>query len=190
MGKHEQFPECEGMEYYFAEDGRLVAIVVRSDFEGYGLFPPFLDTEEERAFVQTAYDINLERERDTKAHVTPEDFPLQITLLNRELLFPEDPKPFEVSPVTRCEGTTSVFLTDYAGKRLFLFNERVHDQSGKYQLSLLHRRSTDSKYEKTALVAGDAKIDDFKALKVGDFLYILYRRQDRLTLLSLSLAEM
>ncbi|HSR33125.1 MAG TPA: hypothetical protein VLY63_21380 [Anaerolineae bacterium] len=84
MSKHKQFPECEGMEYYFAEDGRLVAMVVRSDFESYGLFPPFLDTEEERAFVQTAYDINLDRERDTKAHVTPEDFPLQITLLNRD----------------------------------------------------------------------------------------------------------
>ena len=84
MGKHEQFPECEGMEYFFAEDGRLVAMVVRSGFEGYGLFPPFLDTDEERDFVQQAYDINLERERDTKAHVTPEDFPLQITLLNRD----------------------------------------------------------------------------------------------------------
>lgn len=84
MSEHQQFPECEGMEYFFAEDGRLVAMVVRSDFESYGLFPPFLDTEEERAFVQTAYDINLDRERDTKAHVTPEEFPLQITLLNRD----------------------------------------------------------------------------------------------------------
>ena len=84
MTKHEQFPECEGMEYYFADDGRLVAMVVRSNFESYGLFPPFLDTEEERAFVKTAYDINLDRERHTKAHVTPEDFPLQITLLNRD----------------------------------------------------------------------------------------------------------
>ena len=84
MGKHEQFPETEGIEYMFAEDGRLVAMVVRSDFEDYGLFPPFLDTDEERAFVQTAYDINLDRERDTKAHITPGDFPLQITLLNRD----------------------------------------------------------------------------------------------------------
>jgi hypothetical protein len=84
MGKHAAFPECEGMEYVFAEDGRLVAMVVRADFDSYGLFPPFLDTDEERAFVQTAYDINLERERNTKAHVTPEDFPLQITLLNRD----------------------------------------------------------------------------------------------------------
>lgn len=84
MSKHEKYPKCDGMEYYFAGDGRLVAMVVRAEFEGYGLFPPFLDTEEERAFVQTAYDINLDRERDTKAHVTPEEFPLQITLLNRD----------------------------------------------------------------------------------------------------------
>jgi hypothetical protein len=84
MAEHEQFPQCEGMEYYFARDGRLVAMVARSNFESYGLYPPFLDTEEERAFVKTAYDINLERERDTKAHITPDDFPLQITLLNRD----------------------------------------------------------------------------------------------------------
>jgi hypothetical protein len=84
MGKHEQFPECKGMEYMFAEDGRLVAMVVRSDFEGYGLFPPFLDTAEERSFVQKAYDVDLEREKHTKAHITPEGFPLQITLLNRD----------------------------------------------------------------------------------------------------------
>lgn len=84
MTEHEKYPETQGMEYFFADDGRLVAMVVRSNFEGYGLFPPFLDTDEERSFVQKAYDVDLDREKDTKAHVTPEDFPLQITLLNRD----------------------------------------------------------------------------------------------------------
>jgi hypothetical protein len=70
MSEHEQFPKCEGMEYHFAQDGRLVAMVVRSNFESYGLYPPFLDSKEERAFVQTAYDINLERERDTSLRKT------------------------------------------------------------------------------------------------------------------------
>jgi hypothetical protein len=84
MAKHEKYPETKGMEYFFADDGRLIAMVVRSDFEGYNLFPPFLDTEEERAFVKTAYKIDMEREKHTKAHVTPEDMPLQITLLNRD----------------------------------------------------------------------------------------------------------
>lgn len=84
MTEHNEFPESEGVEYLFAEDGRLVAMVVRADFGGFEFFPPFVDTEEERAFVQKAYDINLEREKYTKAHVTPAEFPLQITILNRD----------------------------------------------------------------------------------------------------------
>lgn len=117
-----------------------------------------------------------------------------ITLLSRKLPSPKgtDPRPFEVLPVTRCEGTTSVFLADHAGKRLYLFNERTYDKTdkGMYTLSLLYPHASDSKYEKTTVVEGDVRIDDFKALKAGDFLYVLLRRQDRLMLLSVSLADL
>jgi hypothetical protein len=111
-----------------------------------------------------------------------------ITLLDRAT----DQRTFEVLPVTLCEGTTSVYLTSHSGQRLFLFNERIIDQREKtnYRLSLLHPAATGPKYEKLTLVEGDARIEEFSALKAGDSLYVLYLRRDTLNLLSLSLQNL
>lgn len=76
MGDHEKYPECDGMEYCFAADGRLLALVIRADFESYEQFPPFSQPEDKGGSIQTA--------NDTKAFVTPYAFPLQITLLKRD----------------------------------------------------------------------------------------------------------
>jgi len=83
MSRYEQYPDCEGVEYFLAEDGRLVAMVVRSSFESLALFPPFLEPTAEGA-GQEAREAALERERNAKAVMTPPEFPLQITLLNRD----------------------------------------------------------------------------------------------------------
>lgn len=117
-----------------------------------------------------------------------------IMLLERTLIWDQaaEQRSFEVLPVTLCEGTSSVFLTTYNGRHLFLFNERVVDkrEQNSYQLSLLYPESTGTKYEKLALLEGDANIQGFAALKDADTLYVLYLREERLTLLSVSLEKL
>ena len=115
-----------------------------------------------------------------------------ITLLETELIGDSalEQKSFDVIPVTLCEGTTSVFLASYEDRRFFLFNEQTADQEDKrsYQLSLLYPAAKGSQYRKVPLVTGDVGIERFRALQVGDCLYVLYL-QDELRLLSLSLAD-
>jgi hypothetical protein len=66
-------------------DGRLIALLVRGDFAEYAEFRPFVETAADRAHLAAAYGgRDPERERRTKAHLTDDDLPLQITLLNRE----------------------------------------------------------------------------------------------------------
>jgi len=117
-----------------------------------------------------------------------------IALLDRALNPDQtaDQRSFEVQPVTLCEGTSSLFLTTYYGRHLFLFNERVVDQreENSYQLSLLYPEAAGGEYEKLALVKGDANIQGFTALKAGDTLYVLYLREDTLTLLAVSLEKL
>ncbi len=76
--------ETKGVEYIKASDGRTIAQVIRNDFDDYGAFPPYLDTEEEKAHLAAAYgNIDPEAERKTKAHLTADELPLQIIMLNR-----------------------------------------------------------------------------------------------------------
>ena len=115
-----------------------------------------------------------------------------ITLLETELIGYSalEQKSFNVIPVTLCEGTTSVFLASHEDRRFFLFNERTVGQEDKrsYQLSLLYPATKGSQYRKVPLVTSDVYIERFRALQVGDCLYVLYL-QDELRLLSLSLAD-
>jgi hypothetical protein len=76
--------ESEDVEYYRADDGRTVAIHMRASFEDYEAYPPYLETEEEKRHLEEAYDARSpEFERKTKAHVTPDEFPIQVIVLNR-----------------------------------------------------------------------------------------------------------
>lgn len=76
--------ETKGVEYIKASDGRTIAQVIRNDFDGYEAFPPYLDTEEEKAHLAAAYgNVDPEAERKTKAHMTADELPLQIIMLNR-----------------------------------------------------------------------------------------------------------
>jgi hypothetical protein len=115
-----------------------------------------------------------------------------ITLLETESIgdSPRDQKSFDITPVTLCEGTTSVYLASHEGRRFFLFNERTTDQQDnrRYQLSLLYPTTKGPQYRKVPLVTGDVEIERFQALQTGDCLYVLYL-QDELRLLSLSLAD-
>jgi hypothetical protein len=76
----------EGVEYYKApDDGRMVAVVIRGDFSDYAAFPPFVETEEERAHIESAYSVaDPTVERDGKAHITPHGWPLQVIMLQRD----------------------------------------------------------------------------------------------------------
>ena len=76
--------EAAGVEYVKAADGRTLALVIRNNFDDYAAFPPYLDSEEERAHLAEAYSgADPETERRTKAHMTPDENPLQIVMLNR-----------------------------------------------------------------------------------------------------------
>ncbi|HLT59148.1 MAG: hypothetical protein LOD91_03290 [Limnochordales bacterium] len=71
--------------HYKSSDGRVVAMFVSGQFDDYTSFPPFAEDEREIAHLQTAYKLkDPKRERETKAHLTPDDWPLQIVVLNRD----------------------------------------------------------------------------------------------------------
>ena len=73
------------VEAYRAADGRLVGLYIPGDFDDYTSFPPFVATPEEQAHLAQAYKvISPQRERETKAHLTADELPLQIVLLNRD----------------------------------------------------------------------------------------------------------
>jgi hypothetical protein len=77
--------QASGVEYFRARDGRIVAIVIRGDFSDYASFPPFVQTQEELDHVAQAYIVgDPASERYTKAHITPNELPLQIILLQRQ----------------------------------------------------------------------------------------------------------
>lgn len=66
-------------------DGRTIGLFVPADFSDFESYPPFIETEEEREHMRTAYQVSdPERERYTKAHLTPNDLPLQVIVLNRD----------------------------------------------------------------------------------------------------------
>lgn len=68
-----------------ASDGRLIALLVRGDFAEYEEFRPFVETAADQAHLAAAYGgRDPERERRTKAHLTEDALPMQITILNRE----------------------------------------------------------------------------------------------------------
>ncbi len=77
--------DTQHVTFFKARDGRTVAMLVRADFDEYSQFPPFIETAAERAHLEKAYSPEtLQRERDTKAHLTEDEFPLQVILLNRD----------------------------------------------------------------------------------------------------------
>ncbi len=81
-----QTPENLSSVKYFRSpnDERVVAIHIRADFDEFEKFPPFIETEEEREHIRTAYNVDPESERKNKAHITHDDWPLQVIMLNRD----------------------------------------------------------------------------------------------------------
>ena len=71
-------------ETYRAPGGRPIAMVVRADFDDFASHPPTFEDERERQWLEEHYQVaSPELERTTKAHLTPDELPLQITVLNR-----------------------------------------------------------------------------------------------------------
>jgi hypothetical protein len=71
-------------EVFEAPDGRPIAMVVRRDFDDFGSYPPTFATAQERAWLREHYRVESpELERETKAHLTRDEVPLQLTVLNR-----------------------------------------------------------------------------------------------------------
>jgi hypothetical protein len=76
--------DVSGVEIYRARDGREIGLVIRADFDDFATHPPTFDTAEERAWLERHYSVDSpELERRTKAHVTADELPLQVTVLNR-----------------------------------------------------------------------------------------------------------
>ena len=57
-----QTPENLSSVKYFRSpnDQRVVAIHIRADFDEFEKFPPFIETEEEREHIRTAYNVDHE----------------------------------------------------------------------------------------------------------------------------------
>ncbi len=72
--------------YKAPDDGRVVGIFISSDFDEYEKFPPFVKTEEEREHILKAYETkDPALEISSKAHITDDEWPLQVILISREV---------------------------------------------------------------------------------------------------------
>ena len=77
--------DSDKVQYFKANDGRTVAVLVRGDMEEYSAFPPKIETQEDRAHMARHYDLSkIDMDTYTKAHLTDNELPLQVVLLNRE----------------------------------------------------------------------------------------------------------
>ncbi len=76
--------KSDSVEYFQAEDGRTVAVLIRGDFTDYAAFPPHVDNQAERDYLAKGYRLDIEKERHVKAEMVPPEAPVQIVLLNRE----------------------------------------------------------------------------------------------------------
>ena len=78
--------ELRSVKYFRSpNDGRIVAIHIKGEFQEFDKFPPFMETEDEIRHVREAYKVSdPSAERTTKAHVTDNSWPLQVILLQRE----------------------------------------------------------------------------------------------------------
>jgi hypothetical protein len=86
MSTHGREEELKSVKFFRSrEDGRIIAIHIKGDFQEFEKFPPFMETEAENSHVREAYKVSDPTlERTTKAHVTDNSWPLQVILLQRE----------------------------------------------------------------------------------------------------------
>jgi hypothetical protein len=86
MSTHGREEELKSVKFFRSrEDGRIIAIHIKGDFQEFEKFPPFMETEAENRHVREAYKVSDPTlERTTKAHVTDNSWPLQVILLQRE----------------------------------------------------------------------------------------------------------
>jgi len=85
MSKFSTPDDLQHVTYYKApSDGRVVAIHIRGDFDEFERFPPFMNTEEEHEHIRKSYNVDPLSERRNKAHITRDDWPLQVIVLNRD----------------------------------------------------------------------------------------------------------
>lgn len=69
---------------YRTAGGRTVGLLVPHDFDAFAAHPPTFDTEEEREWLKAFYRVESpELEQRTKAHITADELPLQLTILQR-----------------------------------------------------------------------------------------------------------
>lgn len=86
MSQIDTYQDFRTVKYFRApQDDRIIAIFVGADFDEFEKFPPYLDTEEERAHMSVGYqNADPDRERRTKAHLTDDSWPLQVIVLERD----------------------------------------------------------------------------------------------------------
>jgi hypothetical protein len=71
-------------ETYRTPSGRCIALVVRRDFDDFASWPPTFATERERQWLADHYSVaSPDLERSSKAHLTANELPLQLTILDR-----------------------------------------------------------------------------------------------------------
>ncbi len=73
------------VKHFYSNDGRMIGLLVAGDFSDYASFPPFVESETEKQHLEEAYhQVSAEREAQTKAHLTSDELPMQIVVLNRD----------------------------------------------------------------------------------------------------------
>jgi hypothetical protein len=104
--------------------GRVVGIFVPADFNDFEKFPPFVETEEEREHMRTAYSIAFpERERTTKAHISDNELPLQVIILQRDKSAVTKPHYHVQEEPSRIDTRHEIIICMSGGVRCELFSK-------------------------------------------------------------------
>jgi hypothetical protein len=82
--RNEEGRAMTGVQFFNAPDGRPIGMLVPHDFDDFESHRPTFETDEEREWLKSYYRVESpDLERRTKAHITDDDLPLQVTVLAR-----------------------------------------------------------------------------------------------------------
>jgi hypothetical protein len=111
------------IKHYLSKDGRLIGMLIPGDFSDFLSFPPFVKSDEERRHLAAAYQVNVDREASTKAHLTADDLPLQIIVLEREPGSKVNPHYHVNDPPARSANRHQIMVCHGGSARIGLFTK-------------------------------------------------------------------
>lgn len=111
------------IKHYLSSDGRMIGLLVPGNFNDFASFPPMIATEAERQHLEAAYQVNADREAATKAHLTADELPLQIVVLNRDPGSKVNPHYHVNDPVAKSANRHQIMICQKGRARIGLYTK-------------------------------------------------------------------